>query len=395
MWARVLVVAALLLSCAPMRGVSLPAEPDDWGASTVGGVLRDLAVGTVAAGVADTAAAPLCTLKTLIQTGRGLSALHTKAVELLDGKGKPVKEHGVVKLVHVPLSPAQILAQLLQGGKVGQMRTIELLGPLGAGVLTCLSYRLASVFALLLPSLGDLGGLLASMVAGAVVAALEACAHYRMPSSTSSTSSPPFSPLLLAGQSLQRILVADMLRRSKQAEYDSKRRRWSSLRRKSAFSLEGGGRGAVVAAFLHALFSAARIALEVSAARGKWGGWENEERVCGPLQVAESAVRGGTMHLLLMHGHAWLRQTRRSLAALVSGQRQRGESLEGPAGESWSEGRASGIREGGFMTLEQAKRLRVGDDELVVVDVPYDEDIGVDLPQEGVPMSKKRRGRRR
>ena len=60
------------------------------------------------AGVADTAAAPLCTLKTLIQTGRGLSALHTKAVELLDGKGKPVKEHGVVKLVHVPLSPAQV-----------------------------------------------------------------------------------------------------------------------------------------------------------------------------------------------------------------------------------------------------------------------------------------------
>ncbi len=30
---------------------------------------------------------------------------------------------------------------------------------------------------------------------------------------------------------------------------------------------------------------------------------------------------------------------------------------------------------------KQAKRLRVGDDELVVVDVPYDEDIGVDLPQ--------------
>ena len=49
----------------------------------------------------------------------------------------------------------------------------------------------------------------------------------------------------------------------------------------------------MVAAFLHALFSAARIALEVSAARGKWGGWENEERVWGPLQVAESAVRGG------------------------------------------------------------------------------------------------------
>lgn len=44
-----------------------------------------------------------------MQTGRGLSALHTKAVELLDGKGKPVKERGVVKLVHVPLSPVQVL----------------------------------------------------------------------------------------------------------------------------------------------------------------------------------------------------------------------------------------------------------------------------------------------
>ena len=42
--------------------------------------------------IQDTAAAPLCTLKTLIQTGRGLSALHTKAVELLDGKGKPRRQ---------------------------------------------------------------------------------------------------------------------------------------------------------------------------------------------------------------------------------------------------------------------------------------------------------------
>jgi hypothetical protein len=30
---------------------------------------------------------------------------------------------------------------------------------------------------------------------------------------------------------------------------------------------------------------------------------------------------------------------------------------------------------------KQAKRLRVAEDEVVVVDVPYDEDIGVDLPQ--------------
>ena len=52
------------------------------------------------------------------------------------------------------------------------MRTIELLGPLGAGVLTCLSYRLASVFALLLPSLGDLG---APCVCACVCACVRAC----------------------------------------------------------------------------------------------------------------------------------------------------------------------------------------------------------------------------
>ena len=47
----------------------------------------------------------------------------------------------------------QILAQLFQGGKAGRMRAVE---PLGVGVLTCVSYRLASVFAHRLPTLGEI-----------------------------------------------------------------------------------------------------------------------------------------------------------------------------------------------------------------------------------------------
>jgi hypothetical protein len=40
-----------------------------------------------------------------------------------------------------------------------------------------------------------------------------------------------------------------------------------------------------------------------------------------------------------------------------------------------------GVREGGFMTLEEATAERVGEHEILVLDLPYDEEIGVDLPQ--------------
>ena len=53
--------------------------------------MQDLAVGTLAAGAADTAAAPLSTLRRLLQTGRGVQSLHLKAVELLGQTANPRK----------------------------------------------------------------------------------------------------------------------------------------------------------------------------------------------------------------------------------------------------------------------------------------------------------------
>jgi len=60
----------------------------------------------------------------------------------------------------------------------------------------------------------------------------------------------------------------------------------------------------------------------------------------------------GVVHLLLMHGHAWLREARRSLAALFAGGRQNGDGIQSQD-IYFQEGSKGGVREGGFMTLEQ------------------------------------------
>ena len=78
-----------------------------------------------------------------------------------------------------------------------------------------------------------------------------------------------------------------------QVEYYNKDQKWSSLRRQSAVLLEGGGKGAVVAAVLHALLSIARIPLQLYAAPPGGGGWGQEVGWWAPFKVAECALRGG------------------------------------------------------------------------------------------------------
>ena len=53
-----------------------------------------------------------------------------------------------------------------------------------------------------------------------------------------------------------------------------------------------------------------------------------------------------------MHGHAWLWEARRWLAALLAGGRQHGHMLQSQE-SSFQEGSNGRVREGGFMTLEQ------------------------------------------
>ena len=88
-----------------------------------------------------------------------------------------------------------------------------------------------------------------------------------------------------------------------QVEYYNKDEKWSSLRRQSAVILEGGGKGAIVAAVLHALLSVARIPLQLYAAPGGGGEWGKEVGWWAPLKVAECALRGGEakpeLHCLL------------------------------------------------------------------------------------------------
>jgi hypothetical protein len=85
-----------------------------------------------------------------------------------------------------------------------------------------------------------------------------------------------------------------------QVEHDNQDEKWSSLRRQPASILEGGGKGAVVAAMLHALLSVAHIPLQMYAAPGGGGGWRKEVGWWDPLKVAECALRGGEANVLLM-----------------------------------------------------------------------------------------------
>ena len=390
MAARVFMIAAIFVACVPLRGDALPMDLDEWGSSSISGILQDFTVGTAAAAIAEGASAPLGTLKALLQDGSGFQSLHSKAVELLDTKGRPVKERGVIKMVHVPLSPAQTMARIFGTG---------VLAPVGQAAASVSMGAVMVIFTRLAPALVRMRGW-SDTTAGLLSALLAALfADTLVAFGTGSTCWNTLTVgLTFACRAFGHVVAAEMLRRDKEAEAWDARTRWSTLKSSTLLGFEGAGGRAVAVGVLHSLIAAGSLPFESRGGRrveANQAGAKGASKTLitptglmtwGPLKVFEFAVRGCVMHYLLMRGHVWLRGTGEALAGLgrtvpgfergVSGVRRRDaeESDDAELG-------GNGVREVGFRTLEQAKKQRVGEHEILVFDVPYDDEIGVDLPQ--------------
>jgi len=384
----VLLVGTLCAAGGPLRCGALPLDRDDWGAGSFGGAVRDLAVGTVAAGVAEGASAPLSTLRALLQTGQGLQSLHSKAVELLDTRGRPVKERGVTKMVFVPLGPVQTLARVFGTGVLTPAS--QAAGSVATGAVMVVFTRLAPALVRAKgwsdPAAGLFAALLAALMAGPLVAA----------GSASTTWCSFVVGMAVACRTLEHLVAAEMLRRGKEAEAWDARARWSSLRGSTLMGFESAGGRAIAVGVLHALVAAGSLPFEawgiqqtnlVPNGKGatRKGAVAAGMMAWGPLKAAEFAVRGCVLHYLLMRGHAWIRGAgdvfsgvARLLSAGKAGERRRSQPMDD---SEHVEGDGKGVREVGFRTMEQAKKQRVGEHEILVFDVPYDDEIGVDLPQ--------------
>ena len=375
--------------------------------------MQDLAVGTLAAGAADTAAAPLSTLRRLLQTGRGVQSLHLKAVELLDSKGRPVRERGAVKLVHVHLPPAQAFARLFGVGTLSLLA--QGVGSVTMGVLMVVFSRVA----LALVGVQDLE----SEGAGDVAALLAAAATVPLMvlGEQLDASAPVPVPWAVAGRALQGAVAAGLVSRSAHAAAWDRRARWSSLKSSTLLGLEGASGWAVAVMLLHALVGGAAVLLDVRGASleaagggmqagkvGKGGGKQDAGAVLGGggwrvwmgLKVVEFVVRGAVLHLGLMTGHRglaglwrglspsvlfpspvaparavweWVRRCGLVMAEWMPWRQDRGGDGDG----AWGIIQGHGVREQGFRTLDQAKQREVGENEILVFDVPYDDEAGV------------------
>ena len=301
---RVWLRTALLLSCIPFCCNALPSDLDEWGGKSASQVVSDFAVGTIAAGLADIAAAPFQTIKSLVQSGSDLRSMHTKALELLDSKGRTIKEKGVCKVVHVPLPPAEILAKLF--GEHG-LSLVSAMRWSVTGMAFVIFTRLIPIFTILARGSTAAGETDRRDGAAGLMAAVASAGLY-VPLLALIRRDTAVVDYLTICRTLEHIVAAEVFRRA-HAESWNARVRWSPLAIRWSFA----------APVLHAVLAAAIVPLElrsVDQGRGlameKGGGFEGRGvrgggwRRWWALKSLEFAVRGGVLHYVLMQGHGWL-----------------------------------------------------------------------------------------
>ena len=300
---------ALLLTCSPFRCNALPSDLDEWGGKSASHVVSDFAVGTIAAGLADIAAAPFQTIKSLVQSGSDLRSMHTKALELLDSKGRPIKEKGVCKIVHVPLPPAEILAKLF--GENG-LTIVSAMRWSVTGMAMVIFTRLIPIFTILARGSTAAGeadrrdgaaGLMAAVASAGLYMPL--LTLFRRDSDLFRRDTAVVDYLTIC-RTLEHIVASEVFRRAHAESWNGVR--WSPLAIRWSFA----------APLLHAVLAAAIVPLELRSVdqgrglavengggfegRGVGGGW----RRWWALKSLEFAVRGGVLHYVLMQGHGWL-----------------------------------------------------------------------------------------
>ncbi|EKX43981.1 hypothetical protein GUITHDRAFT_140117 [Guillardia theta CCMP2712] len=357
----VLCLFFLLLSSHSAKSLRLHSEECDqdppWCSKALAGGASRLARGTLAFGIASMATYPLRNLNLALRHDGHLESLRTTAVELLDKRGRPIREKNVIKTVRVPLPLAQVLPRLMEGSTSNCVASA-----VGFGVCMALHPILARNLAW--PAMMQKQG---------VTNTVGQLSRLMLRGGSRGASQSSFFVQDIVISILEQVPVLDfwnIMRASREEEHTN-----------LTYLLLYAGIGALTTPG-----EVRRHSMDVASLS-----WlrRDDKRVASPpppplfdgflLTAARFALRGMLTIGSLTAMDAIARPSSSLGSIMTRGRRRRG-----------------GVREGGHVTLEEAMNYKVNDEEIVIFDVPMDPEVGVDLVEEILdPIGKKRSNRKR